>query len=51
MDVTFSYDTFYCFELKPTWQDKEDSRDEGQNSALRTDVSNITQHKANEHEE
>lgn len=39
------------FKQTPTWQDKEDSRDEGQNSALRADVSNITQHKANEHEE
>lgn len=38
--------------MKPiTWQDKEDSGDKGQDGAMRPDVADIAEHKADEHEE
>lgn len=38
--------------MKPvTWKDEEDSGDEGQDGAMRPDVADVAEHKADEHEE
>lgn len=34
-----------------TWQDEEDSRNEGQDGAMRPYVADVTEYKTNEHEE
>ena len=43
-----------CVKSKPrpvTGQDKEDSRNKGQDGAMRSDVADVAEHKADEHEE
>lgn len=34
-----------------TWQDEEDSRDEGQDGAMGTDVADVIEYKTDEHKE
>lgn len=34
-----------------TWENEEDPRDEGQDAAVRTDVADVVEDKADEHEE
>lgn len=34
-----------------TWKDEEDSRNKGQDGAMWTNMADVTEHKANEHEE